>query len=130
MVAAPKIGSKKARSERHEDKTQVAGVGLNEIFSHPSRISVQNDGKWIAAEDETCTRLSSFQPVEEQTSNYMSDKMIGTSSSEIQTSHVKLKEQTWRKSKEFVAFVFLFKVAWTSIIYNSARFLFLLLRKK
>ena len=104
MVALPNIGSKKARPERREDQLQVAGVGLNETFSRPSRISVQNDGKSIAAEDEKCTRLSSFQPVEKQTSNYMSDKMIGTSSSEIQTSHVKLKEQTWRKSKEFVAF--------------------------
>ena len=94
MVALPKIGSRKARPERSEDEPQVAGVGLNEIFSHPSRISVQNDGKSIAAEDKTCTRLSSFQPVEKQTSNYMSDKMIGTSSSEIQTSQVKLKEQT------------------------------------
>ena len=108
MVAAPKIGSKKARSERNEDKTEIADVGLNEIFSHPSRISVQNDGKSIAAEDKTCTRLSSFQPVEKQTSNYMSDKMFGTSSSEIQTSHVKPKEQTWGKIKEFVRFCFLF----------------------
>ena len=44
MVAAPNVGSKESRSEGNEDETQIAGVGLNEIFSHPNRISMQNDG--------------------------------------------------------------------------------------
>ena len=45
------------------------------------------------------------------------------SASFIQTSHVKLKEQTWRKNKEFVEFCF-FEVALTGIICSSTRLCF------
>ena len=108
MVAVPNIGSKKARSENNEDQLEVASVGLNEIFSHPNRTSMQNDGKSMEEEDEKLTRLRSFQPVEKQVSNHMIDKMMGTSSSEVQTSDVKLNEKPWQKSKEFVASIFVF----------------------
>ena len=103
MVAFPKIGSKKARSEKNEDQLEVASVGLNEIFNHPHRTSMQNDGKSMEKENKKLTRLRSFQPVEKQASNYLIEKMTGTSSSEMQTSDVKLKDKPWRKSKEFVA---------------------------
>ena len=67
MVAVPKIGSKKARSEKSEDEIQNAGAGLNEIFRHPSRIPMQKEAKSIAEEDGKCTRFSSLEPVEKKT---------------------------------------------------------------
>ena len=92
MVAAPNIGSKRARSERNDDEFQTAGVGLNETLSHPRNVSVQNDAKSIAEEDGKCTRFSFFQPVEKKTTYHVIDNMIGTSLSEMQTSHVEPKE--------------------------------------
>ena len=86
----------------------MASVGWNEMFSHPNRISMQNDGKSIEEEDEQLTRLRSFQPVEKHVSNHMTDKLMGTSSSAVQTSDAKPNEKPWQQSKESVASIFVF----------------------
>ena len=106
MVAFPKVGTKKARSEKNEGQLEGASVGSNEIFIHPHHTSMQNDGKSMEEEDEKPTHLRSFQPVEKQATNYLIKKMTGTSSSEMQTSDVKPKDQPWRKIKEFIASIY------------------------
>ena len=106
MVASPKFGTKKTRSEKNEDQSEVASVGCNEICSHPDRISMQNDGKWMKGEIKKLTLLHSLQLVEKEVSNHMTDKMMETSSSAVQTSDVKLNEKPWQKSKESVASIF------------------------
>ena len=110
MVASPKFGfgTKKTRSEKKEEQSEVASVGCNEICSHPDRISMQNDGKWMKGEDKKLTLLHSLQHVEKKVSNHMTDKMMETSSSAVQISDAKLNEKPWQKSKESVASIFVF----------------------
>ena len=106
MVAFPKGGTKKARSEKNEGQLEGAIVGSNEIFIHPHHTSMQNDGKSMEKENKKLTRLRSFQPVEKQASNYFIEKTTGMSSSEMQTSDVKPKDKPWRRSKEFVTSIY------------------------
>ena len=106
MVAFPKGGTKKARTEKNEGQLEGASVGLNEIFIHSHHTSMQNDGKSMEKENKKLTRLRSFQPVEKQASNYFIEKTTGMSSSEMQTSDVKPKDKPWRRSKEFVTSIY------------------------
>ena len=81
----------------------MADVGSTDIYSHAQHTSMENDEKSMEEEDEKLKCLRSFQPVEKQASNYRIERMRETSSSEMQTSDVKLKEKLWRKSKKSVA---------------------------
>ena len=106
MVAFPKGGTKKARSEKTEGQLEWASVGLNDSFIHSHDTSMQNDGKSMEKENKKLTRLRSFQPVEKQASNYFIEKTTAMSSSEMQTSDVKPKDKPWPRSKEFVKSIY------------------------
>ena len=102
MVAFPKVGTERARSEKNEGQLEGASVGSNEIFIHPHHTSKQSDGKSMEEEDEKPTHLRSFQPVETQASNYFIEKTTAMSSFEMETSDVKPKDKPWPRSQEFV----------------------------
>ena len=106
MVAFPKLGSNRARSEKNEDQLEVASVGLNETMSHPHRTFMQNDVKSTEEEDNKLKRLRSFWPVEKQASKYLIDNMMESSSSESRTSDVNLKDNPWRESRVFCTYLF------------------------
>ena len=106
MVAFPKGGTKKARSEKTESQLEWASVGWNDSFIHSRHTSMQNDGESMEKGNKKLSRLHSFQPVEKQASNYFIENTTAMSSSEMQTSDVKPKDKPWPRSKEFVKSIY------------------------